>query len=768
MADQNITDLTALSADSASGDLFETVDVSDTTHDAAGTSKKVTRNEIVGATLAGYDSKTAPSGTVVGTSDSQTLTNKTINTASNNITVVEADISDLGSYITASSTDTLTNKTLTTPIISSISNTGTVTLPTATDTLVGRATTDTLTNKTINTASNTITIVEADISDLGSYITASSTDTLTNKTFDANGTGNSISNIDVADLSTGTDGELITWDSSGNPTTVAAGTSGHVLTSNGAGAAPTFQAGGGGGGLSDIVDDTTPQLGGQLDVNGNAIGDGTLELLKFSETASAVNELTITNAATGGKPILSATGDDTDISLQLSAKGTGTVQVDSDTVVTQTASQTLSNKTINTSNNTITIVEADISDLGSYITASSTDTLTNKTFDANGAGNSLSNVDVADLAAGTDGELITWDASGNPTTVAVGTSGHVLTSNGAGAAPTFQAAAGGGSSPWDVTSNVMSNTGTGSTVATDDFVFGSSQLDDDTVNDSRMFFDKSYGYFFAGSVNSTQADSGNRSWRGINLGENNTVSGSRAVGIGQGNTVSASGSFAFGDGCTSSAAGAFCIGEDSQATGSNSYAIGRNSIAGSATDSKVFGSFVQSTSQYAIAIGVGDTSTANKMSVNEDYIVGIGVRSEIPSFEVLDAGNGATAVSQIRLQRNVYHDYGSVQTTNATQTTVWTETLDDESSYIIKAYVVGKKNDSTARAVYGKVACVYRDAGGGATIQGSVGDIFSDIESVAGWDATITVSSNAARVSVTGAASTTVDWKVQVEFIKVS
>ncbi len=40
----------------------------------------------------------------------QTLTNKTINSASNTITVTEADISDLGSYITASSTDTLTNK----------------------------------------------------------------------------------------------------------------------------------------------------------------------------------------------------------------------------------------------------------------------------------------------------------------------------------------------------------------------------------------------------------------------------------------------------------------------------------------------------------------------------------------------------------------------------------------------------------------------------------------------------------------------------------
>jgi hypothetical protein len=48
-------------------------------------------------------------------------------------------------------TDTLTNKTLTTPVISSITNTGTITLPTSTDTLVGRATTDTLTNKTLTT-----------------------------------------------------------------------------------------------------------------------------------------------------------------------------------------------------------------------------------------------------------------------------------------------------------------------------------------------------------------------------------------------------------------------------------------------------------------------------------------------------------------------------------------------------------------------------------------------------------------------------------------
>lgn len=44
---------------------------------------------------------------------------------------------------------TLAGLTLTSPVISTISNTGTLTLPTSTDTIVGRATTDTLTNKTL-------------------------------------------------------------------------------------------------------------------------------------------------------------------------------------------------------------------------------------------------------------------------------------------------------------------------------------------------------------------------------------------------------------------------------------------------------------------------------------------------------------------------------------------------------------------------------------------------------------------------------------------
>lgn len=65
------------------------------------------------------------------------------------------------SLVTTSATQTLTNKTLTAPVISTITNTGTVTLPTLTDTLVSRTATETLTNKTIDYNSNTITNLPA-------------------------------------------------------------------------------------------------------------------------------------------------------------------------------------------------------------------------------------------------------------------------------------------------------------------------------------------------------------------------------------------------------------------------------------------------------------------------------------------------------------------------------------------------------------------------------------------------------------------------------
>ncbi len=89
------------------------------------------------------------------------------------------------SVVTLNDSQILTNKTLTTPVISSISNTGTITLPTSTDTLVGRATTDTFTNKSISLTTNTVTGTFAEFNTAVSdetLVGIAATQTLTNKT----------------------------------------------------------------------------------------------------------------------------------------------------------------------------------------------------------------------------------------------------------------------------------------------------------------------------------------------------------------------------------------------------------------------------------------------------------------------------------------------------------------------------------------------------------------------------------------------------------
>ena len=52
------------------------------------------------------------------------------------------------------------------------------------------------------------------------------------------------------------------------------------------------------------------------------------ELLKVTATSSAVNEVTLANAATGNNPSLTATGDDTNIGLALKTKGSGVIQAE--------------------------------------------------------------------------------------------------------------------------------------------------------------------------------------------------------------------------------------------------------------------------------------------------------------------------------------------------------------------------------------------------------------------------------------------------------
>jgi hypothetical protein len=66
---------------------------------------------------------------------------------------------------------------------------------------------------------------------------------------------------------------------------------------------------------------TTPIITQINDTNVN-------EQIKFTTTASAVNEFTITNAATGNAPEISATGGDTNIDLKITPKGSGKINLD--------------------------------------------------------------------------------------------------------------------------------------------------------------------------------------------------------------------------------------------------------------------------------------------------------------------------------------------------------------------------------------------------------------------------------------------------------
>jgi len=88
--------------------------------------------------------------------------------------------------------------------------------------------------------------------------------------------------------------------------------------------------------ISDIVEDTSPQLGGDLDTNSSNIliddahfiaDDSGNEQLIFQKTGSAVNQFDITNAASGNGPRFSATGGDSNIDLDILAKGTGHVTI---------------------------------------------------------------------------------------------------------------------------------------------------------------------------------------------------------------------------------------------------------------------------------------------------------------------------------------------------------------------------------------------------------------------------------------------------------
>jgi hypothetical protein len=196
-------------------------------------------------------------------------------------------------------------------------------------------------------------------------------------------------------------------------------------------------------GIAAVVDDTTPQLGGNLDCNGNnidveagsaiAVDGGSIqattgygvhdeannEQLLFTKTTSAINYLNITNAATGGEataatstaPILEATSDgggDANVDFALAAKGTGTV-----TIRGNTNSGTL---TLNAESNTkyVNIKPPLNDDLTSYtLTLPGDDGDADQVLKTDGSGN----LDWVDQAAG--GGSLTYQAKTSTFTAVV-------------------------------------------------------------------------------------------------------------------------------------------------------------------------------------------------------------------------------------------------------------------------------------------------------------------------------------------------------------
>jgi len=224
--------------------------------------------------------------TVVTTTGTQTLTNKTLTTPVLTTPIANAGIQLKNAATSAGfleffeDSDNGTNKTT---LIGPASTANvTLTLPSATDTLVAKATTDTLTNKTINASQ----LINATVS--------------------------------LAKLSNGTDGNLISYDANGAAVAVATGNATQVLTSAGAGAPPVFADAAGGGTEWQAVKTANYTAAAGQGVFANTTGGaftltlpaGTLgDEIAFIDYAGTFDSNALTIAANGSEKILGSTAD---------------------------------------------------------------------------------------------------------------------------------------------------------------------------------------------------------------------------------------------------------------------------------------------------------------------------------------------------------------------------------------------------------------------------------------------------------------------------
>lgn len=275
----------------------------------------LTVDRTTGAIVAPVSAATfaAGNGFTVAPFPNSFLANSTITIAGHSVALGGSQTlsaSDLTDGTTGSGSIVLgTSPTLTTPSIASIVNTGTLTLPTSTDTLVGRATTDTLTNKSISGAANTLSAIPGGALNAASVANAA----LANSTITIAGTSTALGGSITQDTITGLASTGLVKRTGANALAIAASGTDYL--------APT----GSGAGLTGIVT-TLSGTAGQVTAS-SSTGAVTLSL---PTAITGVNSVTAASGqgwtAQGGDNGASLTlGQGTSApTATISATGTGT------------------------------------------------------------------------------------------------------------------------------------------------------------------------------------------------------------------------------------------------------------------------------------------------------------------------------------------------------------------------------------------------------------------------------------------------------------